>query len=133
EVSDDEVIEAAKWAAALEFIEESPDGLDTEVGEFGSRLSGGQRQRVAIARAFIMNPDYLLLDEATSSLDASSESQVEEAISNLMKNRTTVMISHDLKYVRNADQIIVIDEGKVNGSGTHKQLLKENELYEHLV
>lgn len=133
EVSDDEVIEAAKWAAALEFIEDSPDGLDTEVGEFGSRLSGGQRQRVAIARAFIMNPDYLLLDEATSSLDASSESQVEEAISNLMKNRTTVMISHDLKYVRNADQIIVIDQGKVNGSGTHKELLKENELYKHLV
>src|SRR5699024_4693696 len=133
EVSDDEVREAAKWAAALDFIEESPDGFETEVGEFGSRLSGGQRQRIAIARAFMMNPDYLLLDEATSSLDATSESQVEEAINNLMKNRTTVMISHDLKYVRNADQIIVIDEGKVDGSGTHKQLLKDNGLYKHLV
>ncbi|TQS71057.1 ABC transporter ATP-binding protein [Ornithinibacillus gellani] len=132
EVADEELVHVAKMAAALEFIQEFPDGFDTEVGEFGSKLSGGQRQRIAIARAFIMDSQYLLLDEATSNLDAQSEYLIERALQKLMKNRTTIMISHDLKDVKNADQIIVIDQGEVNGIGTHQELSESNELYQHL-
>lgn len=133
EVSDEEVRKAAEMAAALDFIEEFPDGFDTEVGEFGSRLSGGQRQRIAIARAFMIDAQYLLLDEATSNLDAKSEHLIINALNTLMNNRTTIMISHDLKDVRSADQIIVVDEGNISGIGKHKELFKTNELYRNLV
>jgi ATP-binding cassette subfamily B protein AbcA/BmrA len=132
-VSDEEVRAAAEMADALEFIEEFPDGFDTEVGEFGSHLSGGQRQRVAIARAFIKNPHYLLLDEATASLDARSEHEIEKALNTIMAGRTTIMIAHDLNAVKGADQIIVIDGGKVSGDGNHEELLEESSIYRKLV
>ncbi|WP_312113433.1 ABC transporter ATP-binding protein [Brevibacillus reuszeri] len=132
-VTDEEVREAARLAAALEFIDAFPKGLDTEVGEYGSKLSGGQRQRIAIARAFIKNPKYLLLDEATSNLDARSEHLINNALKSLMKGRTTVMICHDLKEMANVDNVIVIDNGRISGTGSHKELMKNNELYRKLV
>lgn len=133
EVSDEEVRVAAQMADALEFIEEFPNGFETEVGEFGSKLSGGQRQRIAIARAFIKDPQILLLDEATASLDARSEDAIEKSIKQLMIDRTTVMIAHDLNIVKDADQIIVICDGKVSGSGTHEELLETCPIYKNLV
>lgn len=133
EASDEEVRKAAKLADALSFIEEFPSRFDTEVGEFGSKLSGGQRQRIAIARAFIKDAPILLLDEATASLDARSEHAVQKSLEQLMKNRTTVIVAHDMDLIKGADQIIVIDRGRVSDSGTHKELFKNNELYQQLV
>lgn len=133
EISDEEVRRAAQLADALEFIEEFPNGFHTEVGEFGSKLSGGQRQRIAIARAFIKDPQILLLDEVTSSLDARSEHAIEKSIKELSNGRTTVMIAHNLNAVKDADQIIVIDDGKVSGAGTHKELLETCGIYNKLV
>lgn len=131
-VSAEEVRRAAELADALEFIEEFSEGFDTEVGEFGSRLSGGQRQRIAIARAFIQDAPILLLDEATSSIDAQSESKIEKSLALLMKGRTTIIIAHDMNFVKNSDKIIVIDAGTVSGSGTHDELIKTNVLYKIL-
>lgn len=133
EATIEEVREAAKLADALTFIEEFPEGFETEVGEFGSRLSGGQRQRIAIARAFIKDAHVLLLDEATSSLDARSENHIEESLKLLMMNRTTVIIAHDLDSIKDADQIIVVDKGEVNAAGTHEELLRTSRLYRQLV
>ncbi|MED4462493.1 ABC transporter ATP-binding protein [Metabacillus fastidiosus] len=133
DVTDEEVRYAAEMADALDFIEEFPDGFNTEVGEFGSKLSGGQRQRIAIARAFIKNPQYLLLDEATSNIDARSEHAIKEALKKLMKGRTTIVIAHDINTVKEADQIVVIDAGKVSGIGQHSELYKKNSLYRNLV
>ncbi|MCG3087948.1 ABC transporter ATP-binding protein [Sporosarcina cyprini] len=133
EVSVEELRRAAELADALEFIEEFPEGFETEVGEFGSRLSGGQRQRIAIARAFIQDTSILLLDEATSSLDAQSEDKIEKSLKTLMQGRTTVMITHDMSLIKEADQIIVIDAGEVSGTGTHDELMRSNKLYKILV
>lgn len=133
EASMEEVREAAKLADALGFIEDFPEGFETEVGEFGSKLSGGQRQRIAIARAFIKDSPILLLDEATSSLDARSEDHIEKSLELLMMNRTTVMIAHDMNSIKHADQIIVVDSGEISGSGTHDELFKNNALYRKLV
>lgn len=132
-ISDEDIYYAAKEANALEFIEKFPEGLNTEVGEMGSKLSGGQRQRIAIARAIIKNPKYLLLDEATSSLDAQTASKIQEGLDRLMVNRTTIVVAHNLTTVQNSDQIIVLDEGKISGIGTHKELLESSELYQNLV
>lgn len=132
-ISDEDIYDAAKDANALECIEKFPEGFHTEVGEMGSKLSGGQRQRIAIARAIIKNPKYLLLDETTSSLDAQTASTIQEGLERLMVNRTTIVVAHNLRTVQNADQILVLDEGKVNGIGTHKQLLETSALYENLV
>lgn len=132
-VTDEEVEAAASLADALEFISRFPDGLDTEVGENGSKLSGGQRQRIALARAFIIDPEYLLLDEATSSLDSNSELNVQEGLDILMEGRTTVVIAHNLATIKRADQIIVVDDGKITASGTHNSLMKENGLYRQLI
>ncbi|MBB4823271.1 ATP-binding cassette subfamily B protein AbcA/BmrA [Sporosarcina luteola] len=133
EVTEVELTEAARKANALEFIKGFKDGFDTYVGEAGSNLSGGQRQRIAIARAILRNSDILLLDEATASLDSQSEKAIQEAMEQLMRGRTTIMISHDLSNVHHADQIIVLNGGTVDGTGTHEELLKTNELYRHLV
>ena len=133
EVSVEELRRAAELADALEFIEESPEGFETEVGEFGSRLSGGQRQRIAIARAFIQETSILLLDEATASLDAQSEDKIEKSLKTLMQGKTTVMITHDMSLIKEADQIIVIDAGEVSGTGTHNELMRSNKLYKILV
>lgn len=128
-VTDLELEEAALKANALKFINETPLGFDSDVGEGGGKLSGGQRQRIAIARVILRNPQFILLDEATSSLDTRSEKVVQEAMDNLMHGRTAIVIAHDLTTVRDADQIVVLDAGLVNGIGTHEQLMEENELY----
>lgn len=132
DATDDEIIQAAKSANAHEFIIKLPDGYDTSIGERGSQLSGGQRQRLAIARALLKDPHILILDEATSSLDTESEALVQEALANLMKNRTTFVIAHRLSTVVNADRIIVLNDGAIAESGTHSQLLAQNGLYRKL-
>lgn len=125
----EEVQQAAEAANAWEFIEELPAQLQTTIGERGMKLSGGQRQRLAIARALLHDPDILLLDEATSSLDSASEAHVQEALQRLMEGRTTMMIAHRLSTVTHADQLIFIEDGKVTGVGTHKELYNHHEMY----
>lgn len=132
EVLDDEILEAAKLANAFEFIERLPNGFDTEVGERGIKLSGGQRQRIAIARALMKDPKILLLDEATSNLDSASEELVQKALNHLMRGRTTLVIAHRLSTVVDADQIIVLEQGKITGVGAHQELLQSHGLYQKL-
>ncbi len=128
-----EVEEAARKANAHDFISGFPEGYETVVGERGIKLSGGQRQRIAIARAILKDPVILILDEATSSLDSESESLVQDALNNLMKNRTSFVIAHRLSTIRNADKIVVLEHGIVKESGTHKELLEiEDGLYRSL-
>lgn len=128
-----QVEEAARIASAHNFILQKPDGYQTTVGDRGSRLSGGERQRVTIARAVLKNPPVLILDEATSSLDTESERMVQDAINKLMQNRTCIVIAHRLSTVRNADEIIVLEKGRVIERGTHDTLLQHNGLYKRLV
>jgi ATP-binding cassette subfamily B protein len=130
--ADADIERAARDAAAHDFIMDLPDGYGTYLGEKGVRLSGGQRQRVSIARAILRDPSVLLLDEATSALDAESEKLVQDALSRLMKDRTTLIIAHRLATVVNADRIIVIDEGRVVATGTHETLLGTSPLYARL-
>jgi ATP-binding cassette subfamily B protein len=133
EASDRMVEIAARAANAHDFISELPDGYETEVGERGVRLSGGQKQRVAIARALLKDPPILILDEATSSLDAESESLVQDALQKLMARRTSLVIAHRLSTVRDADNVAVIDGGRVIETGTHGQLMNSDGLYRRLV
>jgi ATP-binding cassette subfamily B protein len=128
----DHIRDAAKRAFAHDFIKNFPQGYETPVGERGVRLSGGQRQRIAIARAILRNPQILLLDEATSSLDAQSEQAVAEALEDLMKDRTTLVIAHRLSTVINAGRIIVLDQGQVVATGSHDDLLASSQLYHDL-
>ena len=131
-VSEERMKKAAKNANALNFINEQPDGFNTVIGEKGVRLSGGQRQRIAIARGILKNPPILILDEATSSLDTESEHLVQIAIDNLMAERTVLVIAHRLTTVENADNILVMDNGKIVASGTHQELLSQGGLYTRL-
>jgi subfamily B ATP-binding cassette protein MsbA len=131
--SEEEVIAAAKIANAHHFILSTENGYQTSVGDRGNKLSGGQRQRVCIARAVIANPPIMLLDEATSALDTESEKLVQEALNNLMKNRTSIVIAHRLSTIQHADRIIVIDNGEVVETGSHAQLMIQNGLYRRLI
>jgi len=128
-VSLEKVKKAAKAANALEFINELPNGFNHIIGDRGVRLSGGQKQRIAIARAILKNAPILLLDEATSALDSESERMVQVALDNLMSNKTSIVIAHRLSTIKNADKIIVMDQGKIVGVGKHNSLLKNNKFY----
>lgn len=129
EATQEEIEAAAKAAAAHDFITEFPDGYDTEVGERGSTLSGGQRQRVAIARALLLDPRILILDDATSSVDTETEQQIQGALQNLMKGRTSFVIAQRVSTVRDADKILVIDEGRLVAEGQHRDLIRESGIY----
>lgn len=130
--TEDEIVDAAKAAAAHDFVTAFPKGYDTVVGERGAKLSGGERQRIAIARALLKNAPILLLDEATAALDAESEREVQAALSALKKGRTTLVIAHRLATVRDADQIYVLDNGIMVESGSHEQLISMQGLYNRL-
>ncbi|SHN23218.1 ABC transporter ATP-binding protein [Gracilibacillus kekensis] len=129
QVSDEQLWIVARMAYAEQFIQQLPKGLDTEVGERGTKLSGGQRQRINIARAFLRNPKLLLLDEATASLDSQSEQVVQKALHRLMEGRTTFVIAHRLATIVDADKIIFIEKGEITGKGTHQDLLENHALY----
>ena len=133
DATQDELEEAATLANCHDFISTFPEGYDTKVGERGMQLSGGQRQRVAIARALLKNAPVLILDEATSHLDALSESQLRHALENLMQGRTTIVIAHRLSTIRDADRIVVLDDGGAIEQGSHQELLEHNGLYAQLV
>ena len=128
-----EIEESAKIANANEFIEKFEHGYDLNVGDGGGKLSGGQKQRISIARAVLSNPPIMILDEATSSLDSESEKLVQDALENLMKNRTSIIIAHRLSTIQKADIILVINEGKIAEQGKHKELIKENGIYSKLI
>ena len=129
DVTMERVVEAAKIANAHDFIMEMPNGYQTQVGDRGMTLSGGQKQRISIARAVIGNPPILLLDEATSSLDSQSEQAVQQALNNIMQNRTSIIVAHRLSTIQNADRIIVLQNGEIAEEGTHKELLKKGGSY----
>ena len=131
--TDEEVMAAAKAAQCEEFIQRLPQGYQTNIGENGSALSGGERQRISIARALLKNAPVVLLDEATASMDAESETLVQEALSALLKDKTVMVIAHRMRTVANADKIVVLDDGKISEMGTPKELMKKNGLYSHLV
>jgi len=132
DADEEEVITAAKIANAHDFIMEMEKGYYTNIGDMGGKLSGGQRQRLSIARAILKNPPILILDEATSALDTESERLVQEAIFNLMKNRTSLVIAHRLSTIQHADEIVVVQNGKIEERGSHSELLAKNGIYKKL-
>jgi ABC-type multidrug transport system fused ATPase/permease subunit len=133
--SDADVVEAARLAQAEEFIEKLPDRYETVIGERGITLSGGQRQRIAIARALILNPRVLILDDATASVDATTEARIRLGLREAMRGRTTLIIAHRLSTIALADELVVLDGGRIAGRGTHDELIASNlvyrEIYEH--
>jgi ATP-binding cassette, subfamily B, bacterial MsbA len=133
DASDLEIIEALKVANAYEFVKDLPEGIYTNIGDAGGKLSGGQKQRLSIARAVLKNPPIMILDEATSALDTESERLVQDALEQVMKNRTSIVIAHRLSTVQKADKIVVMKQGKIVEMGTHKELIAQNGMYQKLV
>ncbi|WP_405298382.1 ABC transporter ATP-binding protein [Methanobrevibacter sp.] len=133
DATDEEVIEAAKLAECDEFVQKLPDGYDTVIGENGELLSGGQRQRISIARAMLKDANVILLDEATSFLDVENESKIQKALSELIKNKTVIIIAHRMRTIANADKIIVLDEGRISEQGSPEELLAQNGLFKKMV
>lgn len=131
-ITDEQIEQALIMAHAQEFVSQMPNGLDSNLGEFGQLLSGGQRQRLALARAILKNPELLLLDEATSNLDSESEKYIQEALTTFLKGRTSIIIAHRLSTIMNADRILVLDHGKIVEQGSHEQLLKQQGIYYQL-
>jgi ATP-binding cassette, subfamily B, bacterial len=132
DATEEEIRDAARRAHLEEFIEELPDGYDTQVGERGLKLSGGQKQRIAIARMFLKNPPILILDEATSALDTETEMIIQQALNELAKNRTTIIIAHRLATIRNADRIMVVTKKGIVEEGTHDELIRRNGVFANL-
>lgn len=133
DATDEEVKEAARMANCMDFIDEMPEGFHTAIGENGQELSGGQRQRLSIARAFLKDAPILILDEITSSLDVENERAIQQSLNHLIQNKTVVIISHRLKSVENADKIVVLNKGKVEGEGRHDELMKTSPTYRNLI
>jgi len=130
--TDEQVVEAARAAQAHEFVEALPDGYDTVIGERGITLSGGQRQRLAIARAILIDPRILVLDDATASVDATTEARIRAGLREVMRDRTTIIIAHRLSTIALADEIVVLDRGRVTARGTQAQLLEESPLFREI-
>jgi len=131
--TDEEIIEALKVANAWEFVKDLKGGIDFNIGDAGTKLSGGQKQRLSIARAVLKNPPIMILDEATSALDTESESIVQTALENMMKNRTSIVIAHRLSTIQKADLIVVMQKGSIIEQGKHDELLAKNGVYKKLV
>ena len=131
-IKEEDVIAAAKIANAHDFIMQMPEGYQTNIGDRGGKMSGGQRQRISIARAVLKNPPILILDEATSALDTESERLVQDALTQLMKNRTTLVIAHRLSTIQHADEIIVMQKGEILERGKHAELLQSGGVYKKL-
>ena len=133
DATDEEVIEAGKMAQCLPFVEKLPDGWNTMIGENGGELSGGERQRISIARAFLKDSPIILLDEATASLDAENETEIQNALSKLIRNKTVLVIAHRMRTIENADRIVVLSGGRVREEGSPKELMKRNGIFSHMV
>ena len=129
--TEEELIEVVKKSSVIEFVEKLPEKFDTVIGENGIRLSGGEKQRISIARAMLKKSPIILLDEATSSLDAETESKIQNAMEILTKNKTTLVIAHRLSTILNANKIFVIDKGKISDSGTHAELIESSKIYKN--
>ena len=131
--TDEEVKEAAMLANCMDFIEKLPDGFNTLIGENGAELSGGERQRISIARAFLKDAPVLILDEISASLDVDNEKKIQDSLNKLIKDKTVIIISHRLKSIENVNKIVVIDEGVVETSGNHDELIKDSKVYKNLI
>ena len=131
--TDEEVKEAAALANCMDFIEKLPEGFNTRVGENGAELSGGERQRLSIARAFLKDAPILILDEISASLDVDNEKKIQDSLNKLIKDKTVIIISHRLKSIENVDKIVVIDDGRVETEGSHKEVLEQSKVYRNLI